>query len=143
MGEEEEAAWGADEELGAACRLQVQRQMCSEITLAKGAGSGAHFSGSKSSVQLPDPRPMSCSVQFQECSGDTSVHVTNDIFTAGREGNSRNSKNSISIVMQRHCFSCFNISYPCYFVFSELNGGAPVFSQVSRLRLGRVHFGPG
>lgn len=82
--------WGADEELRAACRLQVQRQMCSEITLGKGAGSGAHFSGSKSSVQLPDPRPMSCSVQFQERAGDTSVHVTNDIFTASREVNSRN-----------------------------------------------------
>lgn len=55
VGEEEEAGWGADEELGAACRSQVQRQMCSEITLGKGAASGAHCSGSKGSVQLPGP----------------------------------------------------------------------------------------
>lgn len=88
--EEEEVGWGADEELEAACRSQVQRQMCSEITLGKGAGSGAHFSGSKSSVQLPEPCLMSCRVQFQECAGDTSAHVTNDIFTASREINSRN-----------------------------------------------------
>lgn len=90
MGEEEEAGWAADEELGAACRSQVRRQMCSEITLGKGAGSGTHFSGSRGSVQLPEPCPMSCSVEFQEHTGDTSVHVTKDIFTAGREGNSRN-----------------------------------------------------
>lgn len=141
--EEEEVGWGAAEEPGAACRSQVLRHMCSEITLGKGAGSGAHFSGSKSSVQLPDPRPMSCSVQFQERAGRTSVHVTNDIFTAGREVNSRNSKSSISIMMQRHCFNCFNIKYPFYYVFSELNRGAPVFSHVSRLRFGRVGVRPG
>lgn len=75
--------------------------------LINSAGSRAHFRGSKSSVQLPDPSPMSCSVQFQECIENTSVHVTNVIFIAGREDNSRNRKSSISVVIAKALFQIF------------------------------------
>lgn len=77
------------------------------MCLDKGAGSRGHFSGSKNSVQLPAPRPMSCSVQFQECTWNTSVHVTNVIFTAGREVNSSDSKSAISVVMAKALFQVF------------------------------------
>lgn len=50
---------------------------------------------------------MSCSVQFQECTWNTSVHVTNVIFTAGREVNSSDSKSAISVVMAEALFQIF------------------------------------
>lgn len=85
----------------------VWYQVSSSITPAKSAGSRAHVSGSKPSVQLPEPRPMSRSVQFQECAGNASLHVTNVIFTAGREVNSRNSKSTISVMIAKALFQLF------------------------------------
>lgn len=143
VGEEEEAGWGADEELGAACRSQVQRQMCSEITLGKGAASGAHCSGSKSSVQLPGPSDVLQGSVSGTRWGHFSTRNKWYFYCRQRSYLQKQSRSSISIVVQRHCFTCFNVRYPFYCAFLELNRGAPVISLVSGLGFGCVCVWPG
>lgn len=87
-------------------------------------------------IQLPLHVRCPAGFSFRNALG-TLQYMQQTIFYCGQRSElQKQSKNSISIVMQRHCFNCFNIKYPFYYVFSELHRGAPVFSQVSRARFG-------
>lgn len=96
-------------------------------------GCRAHCSGSKTSVQLPDPRLMSCSVQFQEHILECSTARNKCYFYCGERSQLTNSRSTISAVMAEALFQLPPLKLPvllCSFRIKSGSSHAPLGLQV-------------